>query len=77
MKLTLVELKFLVAENFEHKTLKNSDGTPVRCRRNGKTKLWVTRPTEFRIPVKYGLREHFYIDHNNAHNWEAKIIPTI
>lgn len=26
-----------------------------RCRRNGKTQLWKTRPTEFRIPVKAGM----------------------
>lgn len=24
-------------------------------RRNGKTQTWVTRPTHYRIPVKYGL----------------------
>lgn len=30
-------------------------------RRNGKTKLWKTRPNEFRIPVKRGLYEYGYI----------------
>ena len=30
-------------------------------RRNGKTKLWKTRPTEYRIPVKHGLLDHDYI----------------
>lgn len=28
----------------------------IRCRRNGETKLWVTRPSDFRIPVKFGFR---------------------
>ena len=26
-----------------------------KVRRNGKTQQWKTRPSEFRIPVKYGL----------------------
>jgi hypothetical protein len=29
-----------------------------RVRRNGKTQTWKTRPSEFSIPVKAGLREH-------------------
>jgi hypothetical protein len=39
----------------------------VRIRRNGQTKTWKTRPNDFRIPVKYGLRECFYITPDNAH----------
>lgn len=35
-------------------------------RRNGKTKTWVTRPDEFRIPVKYGLYAYDYIDETNG-----------
>lgn len=57
-------------DEFHHKTLKNSDGTPVRCRVNGKCKIWKTRPAEFRLPVKYGLKECFYIDETNANEWE-------
>jgi hypothetical protein len=41
-------------------------GEERRCRRNGKTKTWKTRPGEFRIPVKCGLYEYFYITHENA-----------
>lgn len=52
-----------------HKTLKNADKTPVRCRVNGKCKVWKTRPTEFKLPVKYGLKECFYITPENAENW--------
>lgn len=54
---------------FWHRKARDSKGMPVRVRRNGKIKLWKTRPTEFRLPVKYGLRDHFYIDHNNVNEW--------
>lgn len=59
------------AENFEHVSMKNRDKTPVRARRNGKTKTWKTRPGDFQIPVKYGLRECFYITPTNAHEWNV------
>ena len=35
-------------------------------RRNGATKTWKTRPGEFRIPVKYGMRGYDYIDQYSA-----------
>ena len=54
---------------FNHVTIKNRDGSPARCRVNGKCKTWKTRPDEFRLPVKYGLRECFYITQNNASEW--------
>jgi hypothetical protein len=56
--------------NFEHKTLKNKDGSRLRARANGQLKLWKTRPTEFRIPCKHGLKDYFYITQDNAHEWE-------
>ncbi len=56
--------------NFEHKTLKNSDGSRLRARQNGKLKLWKTRPTEFHLPCKHGLKTCFYITQDNAHEWE-------
>jgi len=56
---------------FHHVSAKNADGTPLRCRVNGKCKTWKTRPTEFRLPVKYGLRTCFYITEDNAHEWEV------
>jgi hypothetical protein len=58
----------LGASHFEHVTLKNADGTPVRCRRSGKTKTWKTRPGSFRIPVKHGLKDSFYIEYDAAMN---------
>jgi hypothetical protein len=41
-----------------------------RLRRNGKTRTWKTRPAEFRIPVKAGLKLCGYIDHTNMNNDE-------
>ena len=54
---------------FYHKTLRNSDGTALRARRNGATKTWKTRPGAFRVPVKHGLRKCFYIEPGNAGDW--------
>ena len=52
-----------------HVREKNSDGSPVRCRVNGKCKTWVTRPNDFQLPVKHGLRDCFYITPANAQDW--------
>ena len=35
-------------------------------RRNGKTKLWKTRPTEYQVPIKHGLYAHAYITPSEA-----------
>lgn len=59
----------LVANTFHHVTLNNADGTPVRARRNGATKTWKTRPSDFRVPVKHGLKDCFYITPSNAADW--------
>jgi len=52
-----------------HVKLKNADGTPVRCRVNGACKTWKTRPDDFRLPVKHGLKHCFYITPANAAQW--------
>jgi hypothetical protein len=57
------------ASEFWHRTARDSRGYPVRCRKNGQLKLWKTRPSEFRLPVKYGLREYFYITEFNSGDW--------
>lgn len=54
---------------FYHTTLRNSDGTAVRCRANGKCKIWKRDPKGFRLPVKYGLKECFYLTPANANQW--------
>ena len=66
--LTALETKYVLT--FEHKTLKNKDGTPVRARQTGKVKVWVRSPDRFSLPVKYGMYQSFYIDNNNASEWE-------
>ncbi len=55
---------------FHHKNMKNSDNTPVRCRVNGKCKVWKTRKEDFRLPVKYGLYDCFYITPGNQEDWQ-------
>lgn len=52
-----------------HVGLRNVDGWPVRCRVTGRCKVWKLRPDEFRLPVKYGLRQSFYITQENAGEW--------
>lgn len=59
----------MTADNFEHVSLTNADGTPQRYRRTGATKTWKTRPNEFRIPIKRGLREYGYITQDNVHEF--------
>lgn len=61
--------KLHYGQNLHHYKEKNSDGTPLRCRVNGKCKTWKTRPEDFQLPVKYGLRTCFYITPANANEW--------
>ena len=59
----------LKAREFWHMTLTNADGTAWRARRTGATKTWVTRPGEFKVPVKRGMNDSFYITPASAHVW--------
>lgn len=43
----------------------------TRVRRNGMTQTWKTRPTEFSIPVKYGVKNAFRITQHDAAQWHA------
>lgn len=52
----------------EHVRLRNADGTPKRCRVNGRCKTWKTRDG-FQLPVKHGLNDCFYITEENANQW--------
>ena len=52
-----------------HVSLKDSQGRALKVRVNGKCKTWKTRENEFKLPVKYGLYKHFYIDQDNCHEW--------
>ncbi len=59
------------ARHFFHLTARNADGTAVRCRANGRCKTWKTRPDDYRLPVKYGLRSCFYLTPSNADEWST------
>ena len=54
---------------FWHRCILNSDGTPARCRANGQLKLWKTRPSDFSLPVKYGLKQCFYLNPVTILDW--------
>ena len=40
-----------------------------RARVNGKCKTWKTRPDHFKIPMKFGLYDCFYITQDNCQHW--------
>lgn len=66
-QLTAADL--LTTHEFWHRTVTNTDGTPVRCRKTGALKTWKTRPGDFRLPVKYGLKTSFYLTPKNIGEW--------
>ena len=59
----------MTATMFYHVRLRNADGTALRCRANGRCKTWKTRPDDFQVPVKYGLKQCFYLNPRNAADW--------
>lgn len=61
----------MTARHFEHASFKNADGSPARCRANGRCQVWKKRPDDFRLPVKRGLREYGCITPLNAHEWSV------
>lgn len=63
----------MTLRRFYHKTLryKSNPAAPLECRANGKCQTWKTRPADFKLPVKYGLKECFYITPETAHEWCA------
>ena len=52
-----------------HAQIKNSDGTPMRARVNGKCQTWASRPNEWRLPCKHGLKQCFDITQDNCAYW--------
>lgn len=55
-----------------HTSMTNRDGTPKRCRVNGKCKTWKTDPTRYMLPVKAGLYSYGYISPDNEASWSIK-----
>lgn len=39
----------------------------TRVCKSGMVKTWKTRPNDFHMPIKYGLRDSYWIDQDNAH----------
>ena len=50
------------------------NGRQWDLRRNGATKTWKTRPSDFRIPVKAGLKSYGYIDQDNLNSGTFVIV---
>jgi hypothetical protein len=46
-------------------------GKVYHWRANGQCKTWKTRPDDFRLPIKYGLRAYDAITPSNAHMLHA------
>jgi len=49
-----------------------SNGRWWTIRRNGQTKLWKTRPNEFSIPIKAGLKSYGYLTNFNQQAFREK-----
>lgn len=54
---------------FWSRTLTNANGSPLRVRRSGQLKTWKTRPGQYRLPVRYGLKTGTYITEKNSSDW--------
>lgn len=44
----------------------------VTWRANGAPKTWKTRPLDFRVPIKFGLRRGWYITPGNARDFHTE-----
>lgn len=58
-----------VTREFYHVRVRNADGSPARCRANGKLKTWKREPERWQLPVKHGLKACFYLSPCNAADW--------
>jgi hypothetical protein len=55
-----------------HENTQRPNGTCYVHRRNGATQTWKTRPGDFRIPVKYGLKGYGNITPANIDQFHAE-----
>lgn len=62
-------LELPIGYELHHRFATNADGSPERWRINGKVQTWKTRPRDFKVPVKRGLRQHSYITQNEVHHF--------
>lgn len=49
-----------------------SEKRQERWRSNGACKVWKTRPEEFRLPIKFGIRNYGYLTEMNAHEFHTE-----
>ncbi len=56
----------MTEREFHQEHQPDGSGKIYKYRRNGRTRVWVTRPDEFRVPVVYGLRGYDAITELNA-----------
>lgn len=70
---TLTYEQALTAGAFHHATQSQSGGACYRVRRNGRTQTWKTRPAEWSMPVRWGVRarDQFRITQDDAADWHA------
>lgn len=62
--MTLQQIEQALAEGRVSTLMSNGNWWAVR--RNGRTRTWKTRPGEFRIPIKFGLRGYGEITHRSS-----------
>jgi len=64
--ITLEQAKSLKRGDIIHSNYhKNSDGTCMRWRVNGRVKLWKRNADKVQVPIKYGLRDYDYLHEGN------------
>jgi hypothetical protein len=51
------------------------DGMCDEYRSNGRVQLWATRPSEFRWPVKHGLRDYYALTQNSVGQFHDAACP--
>jgi len=69
--ITIEQVKGKTGLYFQHATATYADKKRLlQVRQTGKVKTWKTRPGEFKIPVKYGLKESFYITDKDVADWD-------
>jgi hypothetical protein len=59
---------------FYHKTLKQGpkgNRIPMHVRVTGKCQTWKRSPNDFRLPIKWGFKECWAIDHHNCGEWST------
>lgn len=75
--MTISKAQALRALTFTHKTETYADGkTLINIRATGKCKTWKREPKRFKLPVKYGMRDSFYLESdypNELNNWTCAV----